>query len=239
MGIVSLQILEPANDANFMGSGNVHLRGKLVTTGAGPLFFKWYSSLGAPPATTAQGVLINPGTDPLEFTPVLPVGTQVITFTAKDQAGESAAELQAVKNAGMAGGPPPARAGQPPPCVIHVLIANIAQPASGATLSKAAAVLSAAAPSHWNKSDYQSLNKIQYVWKFDPSGPPPGRNAGTLTPTLAQLTFDSSGAVPVVRYSGALPAAIGTGNYTLTLRVQRSDNASIGHEVKIPVVVAP
>jgi len=41
--------------------------------------------------------------------------------------------------------------------------------------------------------------------------------------------------LPLVRYSGALPAGLGTGSYTLTLRVEHLDDATQGHESSLAV----
>jgi hypothetical protein len=181
------------------------------------------------------------------------LGSQIITLAAKDQPGESSGELQSVKHAGMTGGP--VAPGNPSPCLVHVFIADLRTPASGATLSKASSVLAARAPSQWGKQAeagpgfvinpaYHAVNRLRYRWRFAPSGPPAGRGSAELVPPSAQLTFVPAGSegpqtplVPLVRLSEALPAALGTGNYTLTLRVEDTDNPARGHEMSIPVVL--
>lgn len=259
MPAVSLQIFQPANGATFAGSGATQLRGSIASSGHPVLFPKWYSSLVAPPTESSReaAILVPPGGDPLDFAPAggLPLGSQIITLAAKDQPGESPAELQAVRHAGMTGGPavPP---GNPSPCVVHVFIADARAPASGATLSKAAAVLAARAPSQWGKKAatgpgfvvnpaYHAVNRLRYRWRFAPSGPPAGRASAELVPDPAQLAFVPAGSegpgtpqVPLVRLSGALPAALGTGSYTLTLRVEDTQNPVLGHETSVPIVLA-
>jgi len=221
MGVVSLKIDEPENDRNYIGAGGAHLRGALLSSGHGTLFFKWYSNLSAAPLGAT-----------LDFVTTLPFGSQVLILSAKDQAGDSIAELQSVRHGGMAGGPPGVA---PQPCLVHVLIADLRAPLAGATLSKANSLLSAQAPSQWGSPDYQnSVNRLRYRWRFSPSGPPAGRASADFIPAL---TFDGAGATPVVKYQGALPAALGLGNYTLTLRVERSDNTAIGHEVSRNVIL--
>jgi hypothetical protein len=126
----------------------------------------------------------------------------------------------------MAGGPPGVA---PQPCLVHVLIADPRAPLEGATLSKANSLLSAQAPSQWGNEDYQtSVNRLRYRWLFSPSGPPANRASANFMPPLI---FDGAGDVPVVKYQGALPAELDLGDYALTLRVERSDNTAIKHEV--------
>jgi hypothetical protein len=257
---VSLQILQPANGATFTGSGAATLRGRVTSSGHPALFPKWYSSLVAPPTPSSReaAIPVPAGGDPLNFAPAggLPLGSQIITLAAKDQPGESPDELKAVQHAGMAGGPavPP---GNPAPCVVHVFIADARAPASGATLSKAAAVLAARAPSQWGKKAdsgtgfvlnpaYHAINRLHYRWRFAPSGPPAGRASAQLAPDAAQLAFIPAGSegagtppVPLVRYAGALPAALGTGSYILTLRVEDTQNPALGHETSVPIGIAP
>jgi hypothetical protein len=239
MGVVTLEIVEPANGSNHIGTGAIRLRGLLVSSGHPPLFFKWYSSLvpPPPPMPTDAAIRVPAGSDPTDFipSPGLPLGSQVLTFTAKDVPGESRTELQSVQHAGMAGGP--AGPGVPAPCVIHVFIANMVLPTSSLTLSKASSTLGAQAPLHWREQTYQDINRLRYRWRFTPSGPPAGRAAADLVPIFAQLAFDASGSVPVVRYQGPLPGALGLGNYALTLRVESTVDANVGHEVSPRAVV--
>jgi hypothetical protein len=231
MSVVPLQIVAPINGQKFPGTGSVHMQGTVGAPGAAGLFFKWYSSLSPDPLSTA-----------LDFTASLKTGSHVITFTAKDVAGDSAPDLQSVQRAGFAGGPPIAKL----PCIVDVFVANMVLPAAdGAVLSMAATTLSVEAPAAWSHSDYQAVNHLQFRWRFAPVGPPAGRPGGDLVPGANQLTFrevqesDPVGTPPQLVYTGALPAALATGNYTITLRVEDTQDNSIGHEVSRNVVVNP
>jgi hypothetical protein len=229
MSVVNLRIIEPENDRNYIGTGNVRLRGEVLSSGHGTLFFKWYSNL-----------VQTPLGDSLDFTTTLPpasVGSQVVILSAKDVVGDSAADLQNVQHAGMAGGPPDIA---PAPCLIHVLLADMREPSTAGPppiLSKANATLSAQAPSQWQNDQFQAVNQVQYLWRFEPSGSPAGRAAADFVPPLASLAFDGSGAVPVLRYRGPLPAALGTGNYVLTLRVRKMNDPAVGHNVSRNIVL--
>jgi hypothetical protein len=64
---------------------------------------------------------------------------------------------------------------------------------------------------------------------------PAGRPSADLIPALAQLTFDENALH--VTYSGPLPAALGTGNYNLILRVEKISNPALGHEATRAVVL--
>jgi hypothetical protein len=156
MAVVNLRIDEPAHNSDRFGPAATHLLGTVLSSGHPPLTFKWYSSLVPPPGGSTDASI--PGSNSLDFTipsPGLPVGSQVITFSAKDVAADTPAALAAVQNAGMAGGP--VAPANPAPCVIHVYIATILLPGSGATLSKASATLRATAPRRWNEAEYQQL----------------------------------------------------------------------------------
>lgn len=237
MPVVSLRIEEPSNGTTVVGSVAVRLHGTLVSQGPPPLFYKWYSSLVGPSDLSKKppDASIQPpaGADPLNFLTLLPVGSQVVTLAAKDVAGDTEAALKTVKNVGMAGGP--AAPGNAAPCVVHVLIAKIVAPISGATLSKANATLAASGPSTWFDDDYKKVNQLQYRWKFNPQGDPPGRKPAEMTPEFPTPTPNPR--KEEVRYTGALPAALSTGNYSLTLRVENKPNPAVGHEVSIPVVL--
>jgi len=212
MAIVKLQILEPADGQTFEGTGNVHMRGAVTDGQTGPLFFKWYSNLAPAPIGTM-----------LDFMATLGVGSHTVSFVAKDRFGDGVADLQAVKEAGMAGGPEKAEH----PCRFHVFLASIVNPAlPPATLSIANGTLEAGAPSQWASPDYQDVNKIRYRWLF--------ASGSEITGPLA---FDATGPVPVVRYQGALPSGLSPGNATIRLRVEHADDPSIGHEVSRGVLL--
>lgn len=236
MGLVGLKILEPANGANFVGTRSVRLRGQVDTSGHGTLFFKWYSNLGGPappPLPTKEKPDTSLNRDDatrLDFTPTLYVGSQVITFTARDVASDKPEDLQNVRHAGMAGGPPvtPPPPGTPPPCVIHVLFAEVLKPTAGATLSKANSTLEATAPPLWADADYQArVNKLRFRWLFEPTGLPAGRQSAELVPGAGGFDKEKF----ILRHQGALPVQLVAGStYSLRLRVERVDNAAVFHD---------
>src|SRR4051794_37106804 len=102
MAVVTLQILEPAHNATIVGAAPVRLRGQITSTGHPPLTVKWYSNLiGAPtPTDTDVSIRVPPGGTPLDFQRTLPLGSQIISLTAKDRPTESEADLTQVTHAG-------------------------------------------------------------------------------------------------------------------------------------------
>jgi hypothetical protein len=226
MAVVTLAIVEPRDGQRFRGAeaSSVRLRGELRSTGHGTLYYRWYSSLA--------GALNASSDNPFDFTKPLPVGSHILTFTTKDKQGDALADIQAVQDAGMTGGPP--EPGVESPCVVHAFIAAIVEPAPNATLNRASSTLMAVAPSQWGRRigtsnvyeqnpDYHAVNKIRYRWRFQPSGAPEGSSGGDLVPSAEQLTFaphPTDSGLMIVRYTGPLPAGLGTGNYTLALRVE-------------------
>jgi len=239
MAAVNLRIDEPANGSNLTGTAAVRLRGTLLSSGHPPLFYKWYSSELPPPETAPYdaSIPVPGGGNALNFQVSLPPGSpQVLTLAAKDVLGDSAADAANVKNAGVAGGP--AAPGNPAPCVVHVFIANLVAPGAGATLSKANSTLVAQAPWNWADTKYQAVNELQYRWKFAPQGAPAGRASAEFVAAASQLSFKYEKPVSKLTFKGALPAALSTGNYQLTLRVESKTNTGVGHEVSIPVVLA-
>lgn len=255
MSVVKLKILEPPHGATIKEKRKVTLRGEAQPGEWTALFYKWYSNVGSdppPPAPTQQNpdTSLNRGaTAALTFEPTLPLGTHVITLAARDVAGETPADLGAVKHAGMTGGP----ATGPAPCVIHVLYAEITEPAPGAAISKSGAgpKFAVRVPPVWENKEYQAnVNQLRYVMRLAPEGLPAGRGEVTLEPAFGphpdqtmsyllklkppfEFVKDSS----TMRYTGALPAALGTGNYTLRLRVERKDDPSVAHEATLRVVI--
>lgn len=244
MGIVSLSILDPQHESQFVGAtaSSVRLRGS-VSSGHGTLFYRWYSSLG--------GALSDSLTNALDIIRPLAVGSHVLTLSAKDVQGDAMADLKAVKEAGMTGGPPVR--GVEAPCVVHVFVARMRKPdPSTATLSKAGSILVAVAPTQWGREttpgsrvyepnpEYHSVNRIRYRWRFEPQGPPAGRASDELVPKLTQLMFGpdvDTNAPPVVTYRGPLPSGLGSGNYTLTLRVEDKDDPAVGDSTSLAVVL--
>lgn len=234
---MKLRIEEPADGQTMVGAPSVRLRSTLTSSGHPALFYKWYSSLVSPAdmSKTPPDASIQPpgGADPLNFITSLPLGSQAITFTAKDVSGDTKEALRNVQNAGMAGG----GQGNPSPCVVHVCVATILAPAAGASLSKANATLVAQAPSNWSDAAYQAINQLQYRWKFAPQGAPAGRQSAEFVPSSNQLVFEHGAKGYMLTFKGALPAALSTGNYQMTLRVENKANPAVGHEVSIPVVL--
>jgi hypothetical protein len=226
MGVVAMQILQPATGATFTGPAAVRLRGEITPVPGVTLFPKWYSSLEAPDPPGSP----LPGGTVLDFTTALGTGTHVITFSAKDVLADDKDSLPNVRHAGMAGGPP---GPNNPGCVIHVFSAEMVLP--NTTVSRAAPALTAVAPLKWGDDDYKAINTIRFVWRFAPFGAPAGRASATLTPALTQLRFEPadppSKPKPVVVYTGTLPAGLGLGAYDMTLRVEFIANAAVGHEV--------
>src|SRR5215210_3585116 len=244
MGEVKLTILEPQNGQRFVGPSqtNVRMRGNILSTGHGTLHYRWYGG--------ASGALNTPSDNPLDLTKPLTVGSHVLTFTAKDRPGDALADLKAVQEAGMAGGPP--EEGVEAPCVVHVFVAQVVEPAAGAPLSRAGSTLTAVAPIQWGKlvdladpesgyelnGDYHEVNKIRYRWRFQPSGLPARRASSDLVPSVPQLVFDATAYnPPTVRYQGPLPGGLGTGSYTLTLRVEDKGEPATGHETSLAIVL--
>jgi hypothetical protein len=248
MGVVQLAIIEPQNGQRFLGAqaSSVRLRGELLSSGHGTLYYRWYSS--------QAGALNEASDDHFDFTKPLAVGSHVLTFTTKDVQGDGREDIEAVQHAGMAGGPP--EDGVVAPCVVHVFIAEMVGVSAGQNLSRANSTLLAVAPKQWGKhidperpelgyelnGDYNKVNKIRYRWRFRPSGPPEGRASGDLVQST-DLTFGphpDNDDLLIVRYNGPLPAGLGTGNYTLALRVEELvENSNVvtpGHETA-PVAV--
>lgn len=236
MPALAIQLIRPADHTRLAGSGVLRLTAALVGPAPVPLFFKWYSSAAADPVATTLDV---PAAN-------LPLGSQVLTFSAKDRPGDALADLQAVVWAGMAGGPKP----DDTACRVHVLRASLRQPAAGATLNRAGATLAAEAPPRWARKippaaayaldpDYQALNRLRFRWRFSPVGAPAGRASGDLLPTPAQWQYvpppSDNSAPPLLRYSGPLPAGLGTGAHQLTLRVDDTQDAAFFHEQSIAV----
>lgn len=238
MAAVTLRIIEPANGTVYAGPASVRFHGAVDTAPPpAPLFFQWYSSLAIAPAPAQPG---DPLSGALDFTRTLAsAGSYVISLAARDVASSAPADLKNVQNGGLTGGPKP-----PAACVIHVLVAEIVEPAAGASLSRAAVRLAAKAPLLWGdlkppafaptaaKSPaYDAIDRLQYRWRFTPSGAPAGRASADFVPTA--LTFDPNDALangPVLRYTGPAPAGLALGAYQVTLRVEDKTNPALGHE---------
>ena len=235
---VALEITNPLNGAVLTGAGPANLQGRVLSAGHPPLLYRWYSSLNAP-ADEAQAALnwndAMMALDVRAATVALPAGTQVITLSAKDRAGEDLASLQQVQFAGMAGGPADSAA----PCVITVLWAAIVEAA--ATLSKAAAVLEAAAPFNWLDPAYAAINRLAFRWRFTPRGAPAGRASAVLPPETPMTFLDPIEGPPAkparLRFSGPLPAILDLGAYTLALRAELKDAPATFHEATRDITI--
>lgn len=253
MAVVTLQILEPAHNQVYTGlSPSVRLRGQVVEGPDTPLYFSWYSSLFEPPASAPNQTTLNAnGDNPLNFSPALGPGSHVLTFNAKDQAGNDLAAIKAVQHSGMAGGAPlqDDRGNDivKTPCVIHILTAELLAPQGSAGMNRASLLLKAKAPVQWGKQqenssayspnpDYHKpeVNRLQYHWFFTPRGSPPRRSWDFVTPPAA-LTFrprgDDNPDGPSVEVSRNGRAHLDTGAYRLTLRVEDLQNLARFHAV--------
>lgn len=249
MQSVELTILEPQHDCKIAYPAQVHLRGAMLSTGVPPLYYKWYSSLWMPSPDSNPPELNYSNHQQLDFTIDLPVGANIITFTAKDIEGDSADNIKSVAFAGMSGGPGPENPKNPKCCIVHRYKAQIIAPDTGANVSKTHAVLEAAAPVKWGKEnpevagtyvidpEYHSINRILYHWYFAPQGDPAGRKSADFKTGKDDLTFGFKDGLPRVQYNGALPVTLGTGLYTLTLRVEDKDDPSIGHQTNVSVMI--
>ncbi len=227
---MKLKIDEPLHGQRFQGTAeaaSVKLGGSVLSTGHGPLFFRWYSGVA--------GEMNEASVSALDMEKPLAVGSHVLTLTAKDVQGDALEDIEAVKEAGMTGGPPEQEVEAP--CVVHVFVAEVFEPSAGQQLSRTGGILSAVAPKQWGKlvdpqdpsrgyvrnDDYHKVNGIRYRWRFQPSGLPEGRDDGDLILSKEQLSFgprSQSSNVMIVRYNGPLPEGLDPGNYTLTLRVE-------------------
>lgn len=246
---IELRMDQPSHEASFAATGaattvDVPLAGTVLSTGhePAPLFFVWYSSLEDELSRAAVATV------------QLPVGSHVITFTAKDQndqgvpQGQLKALYQSVIHIGAAGGPPPLVES---PCVVHVLAANMVAPtAATPSLSRSSPVLEAQAPLQWANFDngsfsgmnpeYHAVNKLRYRWLFRRVGDPPGaqieldlQNGAA----LALLPGDSSRPARL-RFTGSLPGSLVVGaSYVVTLRVEHLDDGGIAHAVARTVLL--
>ncbi|WP_270046081.1 hypothetical protein [Solirubrobacter ginsenosidimutans] len=220
-----MAIAAPADESVLVSPATVALQGRLDEPVAIGLYFRWYSSLG--PASKDHYALNEQAlTDAAAvLRPALAAGTHVLTFAASDQLGQDAAAQAATRSGGVAGG-----AAGPTKCIVHVLRATLRAPAAGASLSKAGAQIDAEGPPLWGDAGYQAINRLRYRLRFDPS-PADGRPSADLVPAL---TVVAGGAV---RYSGTLPPQLGSGAYTLRLRVEDKLDANVHAEDARAVVI--
>ena len=248
MTAIALAITQPANGTVLhQGETQVRLAGRVVQPippelAGVPLHYRWYSSL-FPSAQDRYSINVGAFSDPATpFDAPLGLGSHVITLAASDRAGETETDQNATNHGGVTGG----EQGDAP-CVIHLLRAGMVAPAAaGAPLSKANSTLEADAPLQWGRKvgtanlfepnpDYHRVNRLFYRWLFAPT-PANGRASAVLEPAVSALTF-VPGPPPLLRYQGPLPAALGLGSYSLTLRVQDTQNGAVGNQVSRSVTI--
>jgi hypothetical protein len=235
MAVVDLEILKPQPSQRFIGatgpgeenSGKtktVDFRGEITGQPGQVLYLKWYSSLNTNEdhnyaIHTAKYDPAHPQQDSFSFP--LTVGSQVITFTAKDVEPDDLASLRQVELAGMTGGPPkPERKDS---CVIHVLIAEIVKPLDNETVIDEDVnnlELIARCPFLWGDEKYnKNINQLEYHWSLatvnDPDIPvwessPSSKNFIWEDEKPTELKYEKTGFRDLV-----LPG----NDYRLTLRV--------------------
>lgn len=208
------------------------------------LFYRWYSNL-FPSQKDRYSINAAALGDPaVPFDAPLGVGTHVITLAASDQAGETESAQNATRHGGVTGGPQGEKR-----CVIHLFRATLVAPQPNASLNRASTTLEldAEAPLQWWRTKpgstnahepdpgYREINRIRYRWRFTPN-PADGRAAADLVPSVEALVRPP-GAASRVRYPGPLPSGLGTGNYTLTLRVEDRNDPNVGHQTSRAVVL--
>jgi hypothetical protein len=244
---VELTIVQPQNGAVFFqGETQVRMVGQVVELPAElvgvNLFYRWYSSL-FPSQKDRYSINVNPLSDPATpFDAPLGFGSHVISLAASDQDKETEAAQNATSHGGVAGGSQGEKQ-----CIIHLFKATIVAPQPNATLNRTSATLDAEAPLQWWRTkpgttdvfepnpDYHGINRILYRWIFEPS-PADGRATKILTPPVETLTRPS-GTESRVRYAGPLPSGLGTGNYTLKLRVEDKNDQNVGNQTSRAVVL--
>jgi len=249
MSAVELTIVQPQNGAvYFQGETQIQMVGRVGELPADllgvDLYYRWYSSL-FPSQKDRYSINANALSDPAApFDAPLGVGSHVISLAASDQDEETESAQNATRHGGVAGGSQGEKQ-----CVIHLFGATLVAPKPPNTiLNRASSTLDAEAPLQWGRMkagttdvfepnpDYHGINRIRYRWRFFPS-PADGRTEADLVPSVESLTFVPQGAMPLVRYIGPLPPGLGTGNYTLTLRVEDKDDPNVGHESLQAVVL--
>jgi hypothetical protein len=104
----------------------------------------------------------------------------------------------------------------------------------GETLSKALATVAVLAPGAWvmpdpnhagawiDNTSYQKLNRVALRLNLAPAGPPDPAHSADIPlvprdPPLSPLPFFRESDKTWLRWTGALPANLGTGNYVLSL----------------------
>jgi hypothetical protein len=249
MSAVALTIVQPQNGAVFaQGQSQVRMVGRvgdLPAELAGvQLYYRWYSSL-FPSQEDRYSIHANALEDPsVPFDAPLGLGTQAIILAASDQAAETKDAQNTSRHGGVAGG----LKGKTQ-CLIHLFKATLVAPPPNATLNRTSTTiqLDAEAPLLWwtkkpgdadlyeIDTDYHEINRIRYRWRFTPN-PADGRAEADLVPSVEALTRPT-GTASRVRYTGPPPSGLGTGNYTLTLRVEDKNDPNVGHQTSQAVVL--
>jgi hypothetical protein len=249
MSAVKLTIVQPQNGAIFaQGQPQVRMVGRvgeLPAELAGvQLYYRWYSSQ-FPSQENRYSIHATARADPsVPFDATLEVGTHAITLAANDQAAETKDAQNATRHGGVAGG----LKGKTQ-CVIHLFRATLVSPQPNTTLNRTNTTLEldAEAPLLWwrkkpgtqdvyeRNTDYHEINRIRYRWCFAPN-PADGRAAADLFPPVEAL-IRPPGTASLVRCTGPLPSGLGTGNYTLTLRVEDKNDPNVGHQTTQTVVL--
>ena len=242
MADIVLRISQPLHGAGL--TGPVALSGTASTTAG--LFFKWFSPLNAlasqahPEINSADhsATCLGGSVSALgEF------GSHSLLLAATDQDGIGIAAIQAVTRSAMAGGaplPPPAPPSAPAPCVVHQVVgALIRTPASaGLSLSKAATTVELLAPGVWAKPDpatpgawvahldYQAINGLALRLRLAPVAAPTPANSAEIALLLPALPFFRADDKTWLRWTGALPANLGTGAHVLSLITSAGSGAT-------------
>jgi len=227
MSDLSVQIIQPVHGAALVAPAPATLK-STVTGDSSGLFFKWFSSLNSAASATQPELNADHSAAILNWTAPLPeFGSHVLVLAATDQEGIDLSSINTVKRSAMAGGAPPQA---PAPCVVHRLAPQILTPSSdGQSLSKASTTLEFLAPIRWAKEDppgsgtwvadqdYQKMNGIGMKFHLAPAGGPDPAHSADIALDLVSLTFFRRSNNTWFRWTGALPANLGTGNYTLAL----------------------
>lgn len=249
MSAVELTIVQPQNGAVFdQGQSQIRMVGRVgelpVELAGVQLYYRWYSSQ-FPSQENRYSIHATALADPsVPFDAPLGVGTHAITLAVSDQAAETRDAQNATRHGGVAGG----LKGRTQ-CVIHLFRATFVSPQPNATLNRTSTTLEldAEAPLLWwrkkpgtadvyeRNTHYHEINRIRYRWRFAPN-PADGRAAADLVPSVEALTRPP-GTAARVRYAGPLPSVLGTGNYTLTLRVEDKNDPNVGHQTSQAVVL--
>lgn len=228
MSDLVLAITQPAHGAVL--TAPTALTGTANGNSSG-MFFKWFSSLYAAGTESKPEINANHSTAALNFaTPSLgEFGSHTLVLSATDREGIDLPSIKAVTRSALAGGAPPAA---PNPCVVHQLsgVAILNPATNGLSFSKTSATIDVLAPGAWQKpdpdhagqwianTDYQTLNGITLVLRFEPDGPADAAHSAEVPLDLAALPVFRQSNKSYLRRTGALPANLLLGTYRLILK---------------------